>query len=159
MTYYTKDEYAQSATSTPSESFGWYDGGADFRWRANASVDWMYDSWTVTWNMRFLDDMKDDCWLNTSYAPGFVVVANAPCSNPTATNNFGTPGVQEMDQTTYHDLQVRYSFSENIDFYIGGRNITGEEPPVVFDTFAHGFDMAWDMPEGGYFYGGFNYRM
>jgi hypothetical protein len=31
MTYYTKDEFAQSATSTPSESFGWYDGAADFR--------------------------------------------------------------------------------------------------------------------------------
>ena len=159
MTYYVKDEYAQAAGSTPFESFGWYDGEADFRWRANASVDWMYDAWSVTWNMRFIDDMKDDCWLNVSYAPGFVGVANAPCSNPEATNNFGTKGVQEMDRTIYHDLQVRYSFSENIDFYIGGRNITGEEPPVVFDTFAHGFDMAWDMPEGGYFYGGFNYRM
>jgi len=159
MTYYTKDEYAQSANSTPSESFGWYDGEADFRWRANASVDWMYDAWSVTWNMRFVDDMKDDCWLNVSYAPGFIGVANAPCSNPTATNNFGTLGVQEMDQTTYHDLQVKYSFSENIEIYVGGRNIFGEEPPTVFDTFAHGFDMAWDMPEGGYFYGGFNYRM
>ena len=152
-TYYTKDEYAQSATSTPSESFGWYDGAADFRWRANATVDWMYDAWSVTWNMRFLDDMKDDCWIAVFYIP------DAPCSNPNQPNNFGYDGVEEMEQTTYHDVQVSYEINENMNVFVGGRNIFGTEPPKTFDSFSHGFDMAWDMPEGGYFYGGFNYRM
>lgn len=156
-TYYSKDEYAATRESTPSESFGWYEGAPDFRWRANATIDWMMGKWNVTWNMRFLDDQKDDCWLNVSY--GYPYVANAPCSNPDDDNNFGLPGYNVMEQTTYHDLQVNYAINDNIDVFVGGRNIFGEEPPVAFDTFAHGYDTAWDMPEGGYFYGGINYRL
>jgi len=156
MTYYTKDEFAQAATSTPTESFGWYNGEADWRWRANATVDWAFnDQLTVTWNMRFLDDMKDDCWITTYY------ISTAPCSDPNGHNDFdavGDPGtgVQNIEQTTYHDLQVSYDVTDNINVFVGGRNIFGEEPPIVFDSFSHGFDMAWDMPEGGFWYGGIN---
>ena len=74
MVYYTKDEFAQAATSTPSESFGWYDGGADFRWRANASVLWEYNDFTTSLNFRFLDDNKDDCWLSTYYGLKMTVL-------------------------------------------------------------------------------------
>ena len=38
-TYYTKDEFAQSETSTPSERFG-ITKGHDWRWRANAGILW-----------------------------------------------------------------------------------------------------------------------
>ena len=38
VTYYTKDEFAQSETSTPSERFGYYEGAVDWRWRANAGI-------------------------------------------------------------------------------------------------------------------------
>jgi iron complex outermembrane receptor protein len=153
-TYYTKDEFAQTADSPVSESFGWYDGAADWRWRANATVQWMYnEKLNVTWNMRFLDDMKDDCWISTYY------ISDAPCSNPTETNNFGYEGTEHIDQTTYHDLQVSYNINDNLNIFVGGRNIFGTEPPKVFDSFSHGFDMAWDMPEGGYFYGGINYSL
>ena len=103
--------------------------------------------------MRFLDDMKEDCWISVYY------IADAPCSNPNQPNNFGYDGVEEMEQTTYHDVQISYEINENMNVFVGGRNIFGTEPPKTFDSFSHGFDMAWDMPEGGYFYGGFNYRM
>ena len=96
--------------------------------------------------------MKDDCWISVFY------IADAPCNNPERTNNFGYDGTEEMRQVTYHDVQVRYEFNENADIFVGGRNIFGTEPPKVFDSFSHGFDMAWDMPGGGYFYGGLNYK-
>ena len=152
VTYYVTDEFAQTRDSEPFQSFGWYDGAADWRWRANATVDWTYNDWAVTWNIRALDSMKDDCWISVFYIP------DAPCNNPDRTNNYGYEGTEEMRQTTYHDVQVRYQFSENADVFVGGRNIFGTEPPKVFDSFSHGFDMAWDMPGGGYFYGGLNYK-
>jgi len=152
VTYYVTDEFAQTKDSEPFQSFGWYDGAADWRWRANATVDWNYNDWAVTWNIRALDSMKDDCWISVFY------IADAPCNNPERTNNFGYDGTEEMRQVTYHDVQVRYEFNENADIFVGGRNIFGTEPPKVFDSFSHGFDMAWDMPGGGYFYGGLNYK-
>ena len=152
MTYYTKDEFAQTVDSTPSESFGWYDGAADWRWRANANVLWIFNNWTTSVNFRFLDDMKDDCWISVFY------ISDAPCSNPDDENNYGYTGVEEIDQTTYTDVQVSYNFDENRSVFFGARNLFGEEPPKVFDSFSHGFDMACDMPEGGYFYAGFNVK-
>ena len=149
MTYYTKDEFAQGATSTPSESFGWYDGGADFRWRANASLLWDYNDFTTSVNFRFLDDNKDDCWLSTYYG------LNDGCSNPDEANNFGDYGYNLMEVKFYTDMQVSYEYSDEINIFIGARNITGEEPPVAYDAFAQNFDYAWDLPGGAYIYGGF----
>jgi iron complex outermembrane receptor protein len=149
MVYYTKDEFAQGATSTPSESFGWYDGGADFRWRANASILWEYNDFVTSVNFRFLDDNKDDCWLSTYYG------LNDGCSNPDEANNFGDYGYNLMEVKFYTDMQVAYQYSDEINVFIGARNITGEEPPVAYDAFAQNFDYAWDLPGGAYIYGGF----
>ena len=149
MVYYTKDEFAQAATSTPSESFGWYDGGADFRWRANASVLWEYNDFTTSLNFRFLDDNKDDCWLSTYYG------LNDECSNPDDANNFGDYGYNQMEVEYYTDLQVDYQYSDSINVFIGARNLFGEEPPVAYDAFAQNFDFAWDLPGGAFIYGGF----
>ena len=121
MTYYTKDEFAQTVDSTPSESFGWYDGAADWRWRANANVLWIFNNWTTSVNFRFLDDMKDDCWISVFY------ISDAPCSNPDDENNYGYTGVEEIDQTTYTDVQVSYNFDENRSVFFGARNLFGEE--------------------------------
>ena len=149
MAYYTKDEFAQGATSTPSESFGWYDGGADFRWRANASILWDYNDFATSLNFRFLDDNKDDCWLSTYYG------LEDGCSNPDEANNFGDYGYNLMEVEYYTDLQVAYQYSDEINVFIGARNIFGEEPPVAYDAFAQNFDYAWDLPGGAYIYGGF----
>jgi len=149
MTYYTKDEFAQSATSTPSESFGWYDGGADFRWRANASVLWDYNDFTTSLNFRFLDDNKDDCWISYYYG------LDDGCSNPDEDSNYGPGGYNLMEVEFYTDLQVAYQYSDEISMFIGARNIFGEEPPVAYDSFAQNFDYAWDMPGGAFVYGGF----
>ena len=149
MTYYTKDEFAQSATSTPSESFGWYDGGADFRWRANASVLWDYNDFTTSLNFRFLDDNKDDCWISYYYG------LEDGCSNPDEDSNYGPGGYNLMEVEYYTDLQVAYQYSDEISVFVGARNIFGEEPPVAYDSFAQNFDYAWDIPGGAFIYGGF----
>jgi iron complex outermembrane receptor protein len=149
MTYYTKDEFAQSATSTPSESFGWYDGAADFRWRANASILWDYNDFTTSLNFRFLDDNKDDCWISYYYG------LDDGCSNPDEDSNYGAGGYNLMEVEYYTDLQVSYQYSDEISVFVGGRNIFGEEPPVAYDAFGQNFDYAWDIPGGAFIYGGF----
>jgi iron complex outermembrane receptor protein len=149
MTYYTKDEFAQSATSTPSESFGWYDGAADFRWRANASVLWEYNDFITSVNFRFLDDNKDDCWLSYYYG------MDDGCSNPDEDSNYGAGGYNLMEVEFYTDLQVQYQYSEAISVFVGARNLFGEEPPVAYDAFGQNFDYAWDIPGGAFIYGGF----
>ena len=149
MTYYTKDEYAQSSTSTPSESFGWYAGEADFRYRANASVIWDYNAFTTSVNIRILDDMKDDCWLSYYYG------ADDGCSNPDEPNDSGFTGYTEVKADPYVDLQVAYEYNDMTNVFIGARNLFGQEPPVVYDAFAQNFDFAWDIPGGAYIYAGF----
>ena len=149
MTYYTKDEFAQSATSTPSESFGWYDGAADFRWRANASVLWDYNDFTTSLNFRFLDDNKDDCWISYYYG------LDDGCSNPDEDSNYGAGGYNLMEVDFYTDLQVSYQYSDEISMFVGARNLFGEEPPVAYDAFGQNFDYAWDIPGGAFIYGGF----
>ena len=149
MTYYTKDEFAQSATSTPSESFGWYDGGADFRWRANASILWDYNDFTTSLNFRFLDDNKDDCWISYYYG------LDDGCSHPDENSNYGAGGYNLMEVEYYTDLQVAYQYSDEVSVFIGARNLFGEEPPVAYDAFAQNFDFAWDIPGGAFIYGGF----
>ena len=76
---------------------GWYDGGADFRWRANASILWDYNDFVTSVNFRFLDDNKDDCWLSTYYG------LNDGCSNPDEANNFGDYGYNLMEVEYYTD--------------------------------------------------------
>ena len=149
MTYYTKDEFAQSATSTPSESFGWYDGGADFRWRANASILWDYNDFTTSLNFRFLDDNKDDCWLSYYYG------LDDGCSHPDEDSNYGAGGYNHMEVEFYTDLQIAYQYNDEVSVFIGARNLFGEEPPVAYDAFAQNFDFAWDIPGGAFIYGGF----
>ena len=149
MTYYTKDEFAQSATSTPSESFGWYDGAADFRWRANASILWEYDKFLTSLNFRFLDDNKDDCWISYYYG------LDDGCSNPDEDSNYGAGGYNLMEVEYYTDLQISYQYNDEINVFIGARNLFGEEPPVAYDAFGQNFDYAWDIPGGAFIYGGF----
>ena len=148
MVYYTKDEFAQAADSTPSESFGFYEGATDFRWRANASVLWFYEDFTTTLNFRFLDDQWEDCWLQFIFAPG---AADLPCSHP----DKGSYGYHEVDADPYVDLNIDYQYDDNISFTVGARNLLGQEPPLVFDAFAQNFDFAYDIPGGAFIYAGF----
>ena len=150
MVYYTKDEFAQTAGSTPSESFGYYEGAADFRWRANATVLWFYEDFTTTVNFRFLDDNWEDCWLQFYFSEA----DNPPCSHP----DKGSYGYHEVKADPYVDLNVDYNYSDNLSFSIGARNLLGQEPPVVYDAFAQNFDFAWDIPGGAFIYAGFKVR-
>ena len=152
MVYYTKDEFAQAADSTPTESFGYYEGAADFRWRANATVLWFYEDFTTTLNFRFLDDNWEDCWLQFYFSEADN--ANIPCSHP----DKGDYGFHEVKADPYVDLNVDYQYDENISFSIGARNLLGQEPPLVYDAFAQNFDFAWDIPGGAFIYAGFKVR-
>ena len=149
MTYYTKDEYAQSETSTPSERFGYYEGAMDWRWRANAGVLWTYGDFTTSVDWRILDDNWEDCWLNYYWG------LDAQCSDP----DMGSYGYDLIDRTIYTDFQVNYRYSDEVNLFIGARNAFGEEPPFVQDSFSHSFDMAYDLPGGAFFYGGFKIEL
>ena len=149
VTYYTKDEYAQSETSTPSERFGYYEGAMDWRWRANAGILWTYGDFQTSVDWRILDDNWEDCWLNYYWG------LDAQCSDP----DKGSYGYDLIDRTIYTDIQVNYRYSDEVNFFIGARNAFGEEPPYVQDSFSHSFDMAYDLPGGAFFYGGFKIEL
>ncbi len=149
MTYYTKDEFAQGADSTPSERFGYYEGAMDWRWRANAGILWTMGDFQTSVDFRILDDNWEDCWLNYYWG------LNAQCSEP----DMGSYGYDEIKRTIYTDFQVNYTYSDEVSLFIGARNATGEEPPFVQDSFSHSFDMAYDLPGGAFFYGGFKIEL
>lgn len=149
MTYYTKDEFAQSETSTPSERFGYYEGTVDWRWRANAGILWAYGDFTTSVDFRILDDNWEDCWLNYFWG------LDAQCSHP----DKGSYGYDLIKRTIYTDLQVNYQYSDEVNVFIGARNLTGKEPPYVQDAFSHSFDMAYDLPGGAFVYAGFKIEL
>jgi iron complex outermembrane receptor protein len=86
-------------------------------WRANATLDWQYASWTVGWATRYFDST---CVL---FQCAFSQEQNA----------------RTLPSQTYHDLYLGYDFSKRgevsgalsgLRIELGINNVFDEEPPI-----------------------------
>ncbi len=81
-------------------------------WRALASVGWSFEPFSAL--------------LSARYIAGMVI------HDPD-----GSPGVQpdlKVPSVTYLDLNLGYTFRENLTFNVGINNLTDEQPPIMFQN-------------------------
>lgn len=128
---------------------GQYTGSPNWEYRSTANINWSFDRWAIQWTMRHMSSLEED--PNLSGAPLWAYV-----NDPTVNLDTEVPVAFEQSwhvpSVIYHDLQIAYNAPWNAKIAIGGRNVFGKEPPIVFNTFAHSFDAGYDLPGGAYLY-------
>ncbi len=136
---------------------GEYNGSPNWRLRSNLTTSWQRGDWDATWTSRYFSGLDEGCGYAGFFAAGFT--PTELCNNYVLNPN-GTVFSAEnrLGSVTYHDLQVGWKAPWNARIAIGGRNIFGKEPPIARNSFAHSFDGAYDLPEGGFFYMQYNQK-
>jgi iron complex outermembrane receptor protein len=61
-------------------------------------------------------------------------------------------GLSHTGAYAVHDLNLGWKAPWDAQVSIGARNLFGKEPPVLYNSFAHSFDAAYDLPGGAYWY-------
>lgn len=134
---------ADNAPTTPIDNFiGWTssDLGAAFRVRSNATIDWTYGDFGVTWTLRYYSSIKEECsWDNTPQG-------GPECNMPQIMHNGVVINANDTGSNTFNDVQLRYNAPWNATIAIGANN--------VFDHFAA---PLYTAPNSLYaYYGGFD---
>ncbi|WP_428004134.1 TonB-dependent receptor plug domain-containing protein [Arenimonas caeni] len=108
-------------------------------WTSNFSLDWSRGGWSAGWTMRYISELREEC----GNAVSFPV-----CSNPAT-------GINVLEATTYHDLQVGYRFEEfhDLGLTFGVNNVFDKDPPICLSCSLNGYDAStYDIPGGRFFY-------
>ncbi|MFC4727698.1 TonB-dependent receptor plug domain-containing protein [Coralloluteibacterium thermophilus] len=113
----------------------------NWRLRANASIDWNYGDFGLTWTARYHSSLVEDCPF-----PGTGL-----CSDEDRVTATGPAPRNKLGAVTYHDVQARYELPWNGSIRLGANNLFKKEPPVAFQAFANSFDPQYDVP-GRYTY-------
>lgn len=121
-------------------------------WKANLRTTWEKGHWRASWIVHYISPLREHCsdFLdNTSLS-----LANLGlCSDPNFQNN--SLSTNRMAAVVWHDVQLTYSASNNIDYTIGCNNVLDKKPPQETQPIE---DLAFDPTEyealiGRYFYG------
>ncbi len=136
---------------------GEYNGSPNWRLRSNLSTSWTMGDFDATWAARYYSGMDESCGYAGFFEAGFTV--QELCNNYIVdANGNDLRAENRIPSVTYHDVQFGMKLPWNARVAVGGRNVFGKEPPIVRNGFAHSFDGAYDLPEGGFFYLQYNQK-
>ena len=115
------DYYKTKSTPTAewTDSNGYYDGNAYYKWRSNLNLDWGMGAWSVTWGVRHFNAIKTQCW-NTS--------PPQDCTHPEEDTDLWGVGVNRLGSVTYHDVSVGYKLPWNAQVMAGVNNLFRKDP-------------------------------
>jgi iron complex outermembrane receptor protein len=105
--------------------------------------DWAYGDWSVHWDTRYIDSVKETC-IDTG-VPKL-------CSDPEAR---GGAGENELDSTWYNDMQVAWATPfdvEGLRVAFGVNNVFDEDPPKCGGCTLNGYDASTYEVPGRYYY-------
>jgi iron complex outermembrane recepter protein len=137
---------------------GVYNGIPTWRLRSNLNIGWQKGDWDATWSMRYYSGMDEACPFGNNYFEyGYTPTEVCPQEINDANGNF-LRSENRIPSATYHDVQVAWKTPWNARVTLGARNVFGKDPPIVRNSFAHSFDGAYDLPEGGFFYLQYNQK-
>ena len=117
-----------------------FDRGSQFhRIKSQITTNWQLGDWGATLGFRYLSDMDEDCSLPAFFGrPELCSNINGSPLNPDGENN--------IDDTWYTDAQVTWDTPWNSRIAAGIRNLTDEDPPEAYNTFANTFHPEYDIP-------------
>ena len=104
-------------------------GGTILKYKHKINFDWTYGAFGATLTQNYTDRYEDGPDLNGNrhFVPGYSI----------------------------YDLQARYSYSKDLNFSVGAKNLFDKDPPLYINTvnfFAYGFDPAQYDPLGRFVY-------
>ena len=108
-------------------------------WTSSFVTEWDLNNWSAAWTIRHISELREEC----GGAVTFPV-----CSDP-------ADGINVLDATTYHDLQVGYRFEvlRGLQLTAGANNLFDEDPPICLSCSLNGYDAStYDIPGGRFFY-------
>ncbi|MBP6108993.1 MAG: TonB-dependent receptor, partial [Rhodocyclaceae bacterium] len=110
-------------------------GGTIHKYRHKLSLDWTNGPFGATLTQNYTDGYEDgpDLNANRHFVPSYSI----------------------------YDLQARYSYSKDLNFSVGAKNLLDKDPPVYINTvnyFAYGFDPAQYDPLGRFVYAKVTYK-
>jgi len=129
---------------------GEYDGAPTWRLRSNLTTTWQKGDFEASWAMRYYSGLDETCDGSLYFEYG--ITPAEVCGDKFDSNGNFLRGENRLPSVTYHDVQVGWKTPWNGKVVLGGRNVFGKEPPYVQTSFAHSFDGAYDLPEGGFYY-------
>lgn len=118
-------------------------------WQSNFRLDWLVDAWRVTGTIRHIDELTESCSDFLDGTPDSLTQLGL-CSNP----NFEDESLStnELDATTYFDLQVAWSGLPNTVLEVGAHNLFDEDPPPCLSCSLNGYDPSTHDPAGQFIY-------
>ncbi|MFU8830620.1 MAG: TonB-dependent receptor domain-containing protein [Wenzhouxiangella sp.] len=119
-------------------------GGPTWRWRANASLNWNFGDFGLTYTLRYLHSLTEDCrGFEGLFDAG--IATRQLCSDPENLDAEGDPFAQNnVGSVTYHDISGTYETPWNSTIRAGVRNLFQKDPPFMVSPFANSFDQAYD---------------
>jgi len=152
-------DYQQSRGSSASawgtDDVGTYFGAPAFEYRSVATIDWTKGDYNVRWTTRYMSSISEDC-SKTEFPAGsgiyYDTLFSAGGFNKCVMQDDGITGINSTGAYAVHDLNVSWSAPWDARISVGARNLFGKEPPVLYNSFAHSFDAAYDLPGGAYWY-------
>ncbi|HTA64725.1 MAG TPA: TonB-dependent receptor, partial [Xanthomonadaceae bacterium] len=108
-------------------------------WQTNLQLGWKVGDWDASWNIRYIDSVKENC--------ANAVAANTYC----ATDSNGNPtGWHTLKATVYNDVQLSWDHAfhaQDLKLSIGANNLFAQQPPVCVTCSLNGYDAGtYDLP-------------
>jgi len=107
------------------------------RWQVRSDFDWVYETLSVNFTLRYLSGLDETCPENLFGVPaGNIADLSSLCSNPDA-------GINRLGNRLYGDLQATWRpafLDENFDLTIGVNNLFDTDPPECLSCALNGFD-------------------
>jgi iron complex outermembrane recepter protein len=154
---YTTENNLAGATAR-GITIGTYNGAPNWRLRSNLTASWQKGDWDATWAMRYYSGLDEACPFGNNYFEyGITPTELCPQEINDANGNF-LRSENRIPSATYHDVQIGWKAPWNGKVTLGARNVFGKEPPLIYSSFAHSFDGAYDLPGGGFFYLQYNQK-
>ncbi|MCG8436432.1 MAG: TonB-dependent receptor, partial [Gammaproteobacteria bacterium] len=122
-------------------------------WQSTMNVDWRKGPWNASWTLRHISDLTESCSDFLDGTPNSFTALGL-CSDPDPNGDGNeTDSLNKLGSTTYHDIQVTYSFTSlQLDVTLGVENAFDKEPPLCFSCSLNGYDAStYDVP-GRFFY-------
>lgn len=121
-------------------------------WKANLRIGWNLGHWQARWMIHYISSLREKCSDYLDNTPESLANLGL-CSDPNYQNN--ALSTNRMASVVWHDIQLTYSASNNIDYTIGINNVLNKKPPQETQPIE---DMAFDPTEyealiGRYIYG------
>lgn len=118
-------------------------------WKSMLNTDWEYDAWTVSWTMRHITSVTEQCSDFLDGTPASLTSLGL-CSDPHPSDD--SQSENKLGSTTYHDLRFMYRTAGDTELTLGINNAFEKEPPTCYSCSLNGYDAStYDIP-GRFYY-------